>query len=133
MGTKSLTGHRKVVEVLNEFTQCFNYDAVEEYETELAVTVSERETSTPDGLLRKPGLVNRCAWDNYDKNMETLSGAGTLHDIFGVCYRNFFKEVPVADTSDESSTVVHSPCSTLSAQANTTTSSGKTSKYTKNK
>ncbi len=79
MGTNSLTRSRKVVEVLNRFSQCNNYDAVEEYETELAATISERETSTPDGLLRKPGLVTWCAWDNYDENMETLSGAGTLH------------------------------------------------------
>ncbi len=117
--------------MLNRFTQCNNYDAVGEYETELAVTISERETSTPDGLLRKPGLVTGCAWDNYEVNMENLYGAGTLHDIFGVCYQNFFKEVPVADTSDESSTVVHSPCCTLLAQINTTTRSGRTSKYTK--
>ncbi len=100
MGTKNLTGRRKVIEVLNRFTQCNNYDALEEYETELAVTIYERETSTPNGLLRKPGLVTGCAWDNYDENMENISGAGTLHDIFGVCYQNFFKEVPVADTSD---------------------------------
>ncbi len=65
--------------------------------------------------------------------METLSGASTLHDIFGVCYRHFFKEVPIADTSDEYCTVVHNPFSILPAQANTTTRSGKTSKYTKNK
>ncbi len=85
MGTKSLTGSRKVVEVLNRFKQCNIYDAVEEYDTQLAVTISEKETSTPDCLLRKPGLVTGCAWDNYVENMETLSGAGTLHDIFGVC------------------------------------------------
>ncbi len=130
-GHNSLTGSRKVVEVLNRFTQCNNYDAEEEYETQLAMTISENETSTPDGLLSKLGLVTGCAWDSYVENMENLSGAGTLYDIFDVCYPHFFKEVLLADTSDESSTVVHSPCSTLPAQTNTTTRSRKTSKYTK--
>ncbi len=84
MGTKRLTGSRKVVEVLNRFNQCINYHALEEYKTELAVTISERETSTPVVLLRKPGLVTGCARDNYEENMETLPRAGTLHDTFGM-------------------------------------------------
>ncbi len=91
MGTKSLTGSRKVVKVLNRFTQCNNYDAVEEYETQQAVTISEKETSTPDSLLRKPGRVTGCAWDNYVENMETSFGASTLHDIFGVLLSKFLQ------------------------------------------
>ncbi len=80
MGITSLTWSRKVVEVLNRFNQCINYHAMEEYESELVVTIS-----TPDGLLRKPGLITGCARDNYDENMETLSRAYTLHDTFGIC------------------------------------------------
>ncbi len=91
MGTKSLTGSRKVFEVLNRFNQCINYHAVEKCETELTETISEKETSTTDGLLRNPGLVTGCAWDNYDENIETLSGPGTLRDTFGICYQNFPK------------------------------------------
>ncbi len=112
MGTKSLTGSREVVEVLNRFNHCINYHVVEEY---------ERERSTPDGLLRKLGLVTGCAWDNYDENIKPLSRAGIMHDTFGICYENFPKKVPVADTSDESSTVVQIPCSNFPAHDNKTT------------
>ncbi len=70
MGTKSLTGSRKVVEVLNRFTQCNNYDAVEEYETQLDVTISEKETSmvcceNQDWLLGVHGTTMLRIWKPY--------------------------------------------------------------------
>ena len=50
--------------------------------------VKQRDTSLPDGLLKKAGLATSLAWDNYDENTETLSGSGTLHDTVGICYQN---------------------------------------------
>ena len=39
-------------------------------------------------MQRKPGLKTSLAWDNFDQNTETLSGAGTVHDTVGICYQN---------------------------------------------
>ena len=88
LGLKSLTGSRKIIEILNRFGHCLSYHTIESIETDLAMTVSDRNISTPDGLVCEPGLSTAVAWDNYDENSETLSGSGTLHDTVGICYQN---------------------------------------------
>lgn len=96
LAMKSLTGSRKIIEILNRFGHSISYHVVEELETDLASTISERHLVTPDGILTSPGLSTATAWDNYDENSETLSGANTLHDTVGICYQN------VCDTFDAS-------------------------------
>ena len=79
-----------------------NYHTAEELETTLATNTSTTDVSTPDGLNRRPGLATALAWDNYDENTETLSGAGTLHDTFGICYQNTMPEIPTEPDPDTS-------------------------------
>ena len=74
LGLKSITGSRKVLEVLNQFGHCISYNITESIETDLATVI--------------PGLCTGLAWDNYDENSETLSGRGTIHDTVGICYQN---------------------------------------------
>ena len=88
LGLKSLTGSRKVIELVNHFGHSVSYHTVEELETDLAKTVTEKQHSTPYGLAQQPGLATSVAFDNYDENSETLSGAGTLHDTVGICFQN---------------------------------------------
>ena len=88
LGLKSMTGSRKVVEIMNHFGHSINYHTIEELETELPTSITEKDRSTPQGMLTKPGLATGVAWDNYDENSETLSGAGTLHDTVGILYQN---------------------------------------------
>ena len=102
MGIKSMTGSRKVLEILNHFGHSVNYHTAEELETTLATNISTTDVSTPDGLNRRPGLATALAWDNYDENTETLSGAGKLHDTFGICYQNTMPEIPTEPDPDTS-------------------------------
>ena len=88
LGVKSLTGSKKVINVLNRLGHCINYNTAEALETQLASEITEREIATPDGLLRQPGLITGLAWDNFDQNTDTLSGSGTIHDTVGICYQN---------------------------------------------
>jgi hypothetical protein len=88
VGIKSIVGSKVVVDILSRFNHSIHYNTVEECETELATNITERQESIPDGLLKIPGLATGLAWDNYDENTETLSGSGTLHDTFGICYQN---------------------------------------------
>ena len=96
LGLKSLTGSRKILDLINHFGHCIGYHIAESLETDLASTVLERGVATPDGILQKSSLVTSVAWDNYDENSETLSGAGTLHDTVGICFQNI-----VDDDNDE--------------------------------
>ena len=85
---KSLTGSRKVIEIVNHLGHSTGYTTTEEIETDLAISIQNQEHLTPDGMQRLPGLATGTAWDNYDENTETLSGADTLHDTVGICYQN---------------------------------------------
>ena len=88
LGLKSLTGSRKVLEIMNHFGHCVSYHVVEELETNLATTVLNKEKATPYGMLLESGLATSVAFNNYDENSETLSGEGTLHDTVGICIQN---------------------------------------------
>ena len=112
MGMKTLTGSRKVIDVLNRFNHSINYHTIEEFETCLAENVSMSNSAIPDGLLIQSGLVTATAWDNYDENVETLSGRGSLHDTFGICYQNIPQEEIESHTQ-----VVRSPVSTDTSEA----------------
>ena len=88
LSLKSLTGSRKLLEIINHLGHCVSYHIVENIETELATSISEKHQSTPDGILQQSGLATGLAWDNYDELNETLSGSNTLHDTVGICYQN---------------------------------------------
>ena len=88
MTLKSLTGSKKVIELLNRFGHCIGYTLCEEYETEIARQALQKEKATPEGILAAKGLTTAIPWDNYDENNDTLSGSGTLHDTQGICFQN---------------------------------------------
>lgn len=88
MGLKSITGSRKVIEILNHLGHSVGYHVTETIENDLALNISNKNCITPDSLLKLSGLSTGTAWDNYDENTETLSGSDTLHDTVGICYQN---------------------------------------------
>lgn len=91
LSLKSLTGSRKLLEIINHLGHCVSYHIAENIETDLATSISEKQQSTPEGILRQSGLATGLAWDNYDELNETLSGSNTLHDTVGICYQNIPK------------------------------------------
>lgn len=89
MATKSLTGSRKMVDILNRMGFSISYTIVEELETELAYGYSMQKRTLPDGLIPNcPELRTHLAFDNYDRYVETSSGKDTLHDTVGIVYQN---------------------------------------------
>ena len=88
VGLKSLTGSRKVVDILNRFGHSISYNVAEGMETEVASSITDKDRVLPDMLLQLSDLCTGMAFDNYDELTETLSGKGTLHDTVGICYQN---------------------------------------------
>ena len=86
MGLKSITGSRKVQEVINHFDHSIGYHTAEEYETQIAEQIIERKQVLPDGLQPKKGLSTNSAWDNYDESM--------YHDTQGIVIQNNFSIAP---------------------------------------
>lgn len=88
MSLKSITGSRKVVEMMNRLGHCVSYSFTEELETELTYSSMKQNYLTPNGLEKVPYLGTSVAWDNYDAFVETIDGKGTLHDTVGICFQN---------------------------------------------
>ena len=54
----------------------------------MALTISQQDTLLPELFLRDPNLCTAVAWNNFDVNISTLSGADSMHYAFGICYEN---------------------------------------------
>ena len=88
VGVKSLTGSRKIVELLNRLGHSVSYHVAEGMETEIASSITETERLLPDMFLQQLGLCTGLAFDKYDELTEMLSGRDTLHDTVDICFQN---------------------------------------------
>ena len=90
---KSMTGSRKIVDILNRLGHSVSYNTAEELETELTFSSLENNRTTPAGMSLSPTLCTGVAFDNFDRYVETLTGKDTLHDTVGIAYH----DIPFAD------------------------------------
>ena len=50
--------------------------------------VNQNDTVLPSHVEISPKLWTRLSLDNFDVNIETLSGANIIHHNYGICYQN---------------------------------------------
>lgn len=81
---KSLTGNKKVANNLNNFGHSVSYHTTEAIESDLAMSTTDRNSATPEGIDQSAELATGIACDNCDENIETLSGGNTLHNAGGI-------------------------------------------------
>ena len=105
MAVKSMSGSRKLMEVLNRYGSCCSYTTAEELETEVTLSTITEEKISPPEMIEDPSLPSGSAHDNFDRFVDTLSGKDTLHDTVGIA----FQRVPAAnvpmETEDEDNAV----------------------------
>ena len=99
LAIRSLTGSKKVVQMLNRLGYCPSYTSVMEMETEVTFQANDEERLTPHGMSLSPNSGTGIAWDNFDRYVETTSGKNTLHDTVGICYQT----VPLVSASENQS------------------------------
>ena len=85
---KSMTGSRRIIEILNRLGHSISYNATEELETELTFSSVTGDRITPYGISLDPSLACGVAFDNFDRYVETASGKDTLHDTVGIAYQD---------------------------------------------
>lgn len=102
---KSITGSRRIVEILNRMGHCISYSAVEELETELAYGNASNSQILPYNFSTTSST--HVAFDNYDKFVETSSGKDTLHDTVRIVYQN---TVELADINENTKAVPSRNC-----------------------
>ena len=53
---KSLTGSKKIIQLLNRFGHCLNYHCLEELETATAERIQERDEACPEGTEKNVAM-----------------------------------------------------------------------------
>ena len=65
------------------FGHCARSEAAQRVE----LTLNNSDSFIPDDIETKPNLSPGTAWDNLNVNLETSSGADTIHHTYGICYQ----------------------------------------------
>ena len=89
LAVKSLTGNHTAVTLLNRVGHCASDETISKIDMALEETVHRGDNDfVPKRIIKCPGLCTGTTWDNFDLNIETLSGLGTIHHTHGICYHN---------------------------------------------
>ena len=67
----------------------------------LELALNNSDSFILDGIETKPNLSTGTAWDNFDINLETPSGADTIYRNYGICYQTI-KETDEIETEESS-------------------------------
>ena len=85
---KSIRGSKNAGTLLNKFGHCAGNEKTRRIDIGIESTISQQDTLLPDQFLRDPNLGTALAWDNFDINISNLSGADSMHHIFGICCKS---------------------------------------------
>lgn len=105
MAIKSMTGSKKIVQMLNRFGHIIDYRTTEELETSLSEAIQNKQQACPEGTIDK--MVMGLAFDNFDELTETMLGEDMLHDTMGILYQHKVNPNQAVGTSGET---VPQPC-----------------------
>ena len=92
---KSITGSKWVVNLLNRFGHCIINEKVHRIDTGMESSLTSSNSLVPNRITKTPELYTALAWDNFDVNLETLSGADSVHHTYGICYQNISSTIQV--------------------------------------
>ena len=87
LAMKSLSGRRKVIEVLNRLIHSVCYSAVEEIETELIFEGTKENRVIPQQMTMDSEVGVGLTFDTFNRFVETLNGKDTQHDTVGIAYQ----------------------------------------------
>ena len=81
---KHRTGSSELIKVLSSLGHCVSYDTVARAETAIAIDKLQNPVSIPEGFSMGKLIV--LVFDNIDFAEETLTGAGTTHQVNGIMF-----------------------------------------------
>ena len=96
LALKSLTGSKRVVTLEQRYGHCASNETIRRVEMGLQESLVENmgvDSFVPEGVIKRPGLCTGVAFDNFDVNIETLNGLGTIHHTYGIIYQNITEGV----------------------------------------
>lgn len=88
LALKTMTGSRKILDLMNRLGHSVSYSMAQEIETEIAYKVSSKNSILPAGLITgDPEYFVGAAFDNFDRNTETSTGRNGMHNTVGIVYQ----------------------------------------------
>ena len=100
--TKAMTGSRRTVTLLNRLGHCASNETVRRIEMGMESTIVANHSLVPSHIETREDLCTALAWDNFDINIETPSGADTIHHTYGICYQNIVESMDILPTESTS-------------------------------
>ena len=83
-----MIGSKSVISLLNRFGRCIGDETVRRMDMSFEEAVNQNDTVLPSHVQISPNLWTGLSLDNFDINVETLSGANIIHHTYGICYQN---------------------------------------------
>ena len=103
LGLHSLTGQKLPLVVLSRFGHSINYDRICEIETaqaELARHFQYMSLYSPVmPIYAESKVTTTFWWENFDRTIETASGAGSIHNTPGIVFQEQLKSTITRDTN----------------------------------
>ncbi len=91
LGLHSLTGQKLPLRILSSLGHSINYDRVCEIETAQAELIQHFQAMSLHLPIIPATSENKVTttfwWDNFDRNIETASGAGSIHNTPGIVFQ----------------------------------------------
>ena len=91
LGLHSLTRQKLPLQVLSRLGHCMTYYQICEVETAQAELVQHlKSLSLPLPICpidEESKVLTTFWWDNFDRNIETVSGAGSIHNTPGIMFQ----------------------------------------------
>ena len=91
LGLHSLTGQKLPILILSRFGHSIPYSTIQEIETaqaELAQDLRDKQKSLPLQPISSSTMVPTIFWwDNFDRFVDNLSGAGSIHNTPGIAFQ----------------------------------------------
>ena len=94
---KSMTGSKRVLTLMQRNGHCCSSETTRRIDMGMERGIlNEHGNVVPQGVVKEPGLSVGTAWDNYDINLETINGLGSIHHTYGIVYQNITSTPVVA-------------------------------------
>ena len=71
---ESVSGSKPVVNLLNRFEHCISNEKVRTVDIGMECSLTSSNSLFSDRIIKTLELYTTLAWDNFDVNLETLSG-----------------------------------------------------------
>ena len=82
LALKSMTGSKTVTNLLNRLRHCVSNEKVRRIDIGLESTISQNNNILPENIKKDANSCIGTGWDDFDINLETLSGANSIQHLF---------------------------------------------------